>query len=146
MYSCGGLVTINPPKGLKIALKLIICYKLTIFGADMNRNRYFFLILTIFPTFIMANEITDNFKFASPYFSNIDKQVNTESINAQNLVKKTLSASDFTIPQDWRLVSSVSESNGFRMFFQARNNDVYSFVIDKQGHLSPNTMIHIKSK
>lgn len=112
----------------------------------MNKNRYFFLILTIFPTFIMANEITDNFKFASPYFSNIDKQVNTESINAQNLVKKTLSASDFTIPQDWRLVSSVYESNGFRMFFQARNNDVYSFVIDKQGHLSPNTMIHIKSK
>ncbi len=112
----------------------------------MNKNKILALIFTTFITNSWANDISENFKFVSPYYSNIDKQVNIESNNAQNMVKKTLSAADLTVPNDWRLVSTVPEGNGFRMFFQARAGDVYSFVIDKQGHLSPNTMINIKSK
>ncbi len=112
----------------------------------MNKNKILTVILSIFITNSWASDINESFKFVSPYYSNIDKQVNIESLNAQNMVKKALSASDFTIPGDWKLVSTTPENNGFRMFFQAKAGDIYSFVIDKQGHLSPNTMINIKSK
>ncbi len=112
----------------------------------MNKNKILSIILSIFITNSWASDINENFKFVRPYYSSIDKQVNVESLNAQNMVKKALSASDFTIPGDWRLVSTILENNGFRMFFQAKAGDIYSFVIDKQGHLSPNTMINIKSK
>ncbi len=103
-------------------------------GEYMYKNNFFLAFLMLFSSYVMAEEITDGFKFVSPYYSSIDKQVNNESINAQNLVRKSLTANEFSIPQDWKLISTIAESSSFRLFFQAKNNDVYSFVIDKQGH------------